>query len=972
MKHALPFISIAFCYLFYIANAASQLTPPGEEVIAEARMIIKEMINSERGPYRQIRWFCNDGVVLPPKQYACKAHGGGHQHAQYSSQRERLSQLGWNVGTIFTAMTWDELWDLDNRQQRLRELPLERYLTDIDNGWVLRRAKHYRGRIQLEDEEATGNVLLLQLLENSEWIKNNYLLTKEVIKTIPHNYKVDLTRSIRRISQEIAEKDGSFQNLRVEIHTNPSFSSISRLNEWLATRQIDKTDTSLISSVNSLIANLNLLYSPAGRQQRLRSAFLELQKHSQLEHLGENILIDTQQTSIVRLDHLSQTLYEFKRSILSELNTSLRLLLFDIYPDIEEEIRLLAMNLVRDNQLTRNDILNLSLSLLRAASASGFVSENEYQITASTINYYLTKESINAGDYFFLTQSLSQVNNWAVGTVRHTFAEAISRYAAIDARASKFLDDIIRSSLLLPYANVARQLTLDAQTSLGVKRSIMGKPSGTILGLNPGVAKGRLIAIDETQSHTDLPLLRTDIVLLPYSVTDLPPVSGVITLGEGNLLSHVQLLARNFGIPNISVSDSLLSEFKPHLGKEIIYVVGSDGSVMIELIDNLRKSDKKLVDNYFNTQKSTRLDVPIPDLSVSKPLTIDNLHKGLSGRLVGPKAANLGELNRLFPGKVAPAIALPFGVFSNHVNTTGIEFKSRLKALYTNFRANQITENEFTSGIDELRMDIERIQLSTETLELLEPLMKQLFGKENGYGLFIRSDTNVEDLPGFTGAGLSLTLPNLRGKKNQIDSIPKVWASVLSPRAIAWRSNLLEQPEEVYASVLLMKSVAAEKSGVLITRNLYSREEGFTVSTAWGIGGAVSGEAAETLVALKDGTVQLVSEAKAPYQRELSKDNGITWKAANAGKVLQENEIETLRQLTLDVAEKYPAIKDSEGNALPWDIEFGFIDNELTLFQIRPLVERGSLLADRLLKKMSDITTTPDNSVKLTDAIIQN
>jgi hypothetical protein len=960
---------IYFLTSFSVTNSASPLTPPSEETVLKAKSIISEMIKSERGPYSQIRWFCNDGVVLPPKAFACKDHGGGHQHAQYSAQRQELSDLGWNVGTIFTAMSWDELWNQDNRNQRLRELPLERYLTDIDNGWVLQQAKHYRGRIQLEDEEYAGNTFLLQLLENNQWVANNYLLTKELIKVIPHNYKVDLTRSIRRISQEIAETDNSFQRLRVEIHTSPSSTTATRVQEWSEKNQINKTDSSLASKTDTLITNLNLLYSPAGRQQRLQSAAEELASFPQLEKLNKYLLNKPKESTLSKLDRLSHALYEFKRIVLSELDEKLKLFLLDIYPDIETEIRLIASDLLLDEQLTRSQLLHLSHSLLRAATATGFVSENEFNITSSRINDSLEKDEISADDYFWLAQSLGLVNNWAVGTIRHSFAEAINRYNAIDVRAGKFLDDIIRGSLLLPYANLSKRISLDAQLTQGIKRTVMGKASSTILGLNPGIAKGKLRIIKEEQLHSDLQLERTDIVILPYSLTELPPVSGVITLGEGNLLSHVQLLARNFGIPNVSISDSVLSEFKPHLNKEVIYIVGSDGSVLIELVENLDAASTQLIKKYFTTQQVTRLEVPLPDLSVNEPIVLDDLHKELSGKLVGPKAANLGELNRLFPGKVSPAIALPFGIFSDHVNNPDIQFKTTLRELYTAYRSNELNETAFNSGIEELRKKIENIRLTKDTLEKLTPIMQQQFGDDN-YGLFIRSDTNVEDLPGFTGAGLSLTLANLRGLDMQINSIPEVWASVLSPRAIAWRSNLLAQPEEVYASVLLMKSVAVDKSGVLVTRDLYTKKQGFTVSTAWGVGGAVSGEAAETIVISSDGKSTVISEAKAPYQRILSDVSGIEWRPANAGSVLTTDEIEVLSQLTVDVIKKYPPIYTSEGEALPWDIEFGFVGNKLSLFQIRPLVERGSLLADRFLKMILDTTTTSDNLIKLNEPLI--
>ena len=41
----------------------------------------------------------------------------------------------------------------------------------------------------------------------------------------------------------------------------------------------------------------------------------------------------------------------------------------------------------------------------------------------------------------------------------------------------------------------------------------------------------------------------------------------------------------------------------------------------------------------------------------------------------------------------------------------------------------------------------------------------------------MRSDTNVEDLPGFTGAGLNLTVFNIVGFDNIVKAISEVWAS---------------------------------------------------------------------------------------------------------------------------------------------------------------------------------------------------
>ena len=54
---------------------------------------------------------------------------------------------------------------------------------------------------------------------------------------------------------------------------------------------------------------------------------------------------------------------------------------------------------------------------------------------------------------------------------------------------------------------------------------------------------------------------------------------------------------------------------------------------------------------------------------------------------------------------------------------------------------------------------------------------------------------------------------------------------------------------------------------------------------AWGVGGAVAGEAAESIV-IHDDSTELVFEAKSPYQRNLAASGGVELLPANAGPVL--------------------------------------------------------------------------------------
>jgi hypothetical protein len=68
----------------------SEIAAETSETSSEYRAWIEEMERSERGPFSRLRWFCNDGTVFAPRSYACKDHGGGYQHGQWSDKTLEL------------------------------------------------------------------------------------------------------------------------------------------------------------------------------------------------------------------------------------------------------------------------------------------------------------------------------------------------------------------------------------------------------------------------------------------------------------------------------------------------------------------------------------------------------------------------------------------------------------------------------------------------------------------------------------------------------------------------------------------------------------------------------------------------------------------------------------------------------------------------------------------------------------------
>jgi len=168
-------------------------------------------------------------------------------------------------------------------------------------------------------------------------------------------------------------------------------------------------------------------------------------------------------------------------------------------------------------------------------------------------------------------------------------------------------------------------------------------------------------------------------------------------------------------------------------------------------------------------------------------------------------------------------------------------------------------------------------------------------------------------------------------------------------------------PEHVYASVLLLKSVPADKSGVMVTADVDTGQPGrLTIAVNEGVGGAVSGQTAEELrVNLQSGRVRLMAHAAEPTKRVILSEGGMAKIAASGTEaVLNRKDIELLIKFAGSVPDRFPRFKDTAGHPVPADIEFGFYKNKLVLFQIRPFLEssraRKSLFLNHLDQNLMD------------------
>jgi phosphoenolpyruvate synthase/pyruvate phosphate dikinase len=216
-----------------------------------------------------------------------------------------------------------------------------------------------------------------------------------------------------------------------------------------------------------------------------------------------------------------------------------------------------------------------------------------------------------------------------------------------------------------------------------------------------------------------------------------------------------------------------------------------------------------------------------------------------------------------------------------------------------------------------------------------------------------------------------LTVPHVVGFENIMSAIKRVWASPFSERAFRWRQAYMESPEHVYASVLLLKSVAVEKSGVLVTADIENGQTGWlTIALNEGVGGAVSGQTAEELkINMQNGGIRLLAHATDPYKRVLLDEGGVSkMPASGTPALLSQAEIRHLMDFARTVPDRFPKLLDAGGQPVPADIEFGFYQNQLMLFQIRPFLESTRARQNLFLNNLdSRLQQNHTKRVKLDD-----
>ncbi|MEU9125539.1 PEP/pyruvate-binding domain-containing protein [Streptomyces sp. NPDC048506] len=417
-----------------------------------------------------------------------------------------------------------------------------------------------------------------------------------------------------------------------------------------------------------------------------------------------------------------------------------------------------------------------------------------------------------------------------------------------------------RLPLLLKPANHGQEHELATISDVRVPRILSHELFGsrTRTPLNPGEAVGRLRYFRTAGEYAAEAgaLGWSDIVAMPCLPDDVPRVAGFINTAPTTPLSHTNVLASGWGIPNAIVRDlEHLAATDGLDGAWVRYAVGDDDITLVRLAQAPPPTAPAWHQQRVRLRSPLLEDVPA--------LPLHRLRRTDQDRY-GTKAANLGELHHVLASRTADLTAFhgrprpPRADLYTHLTARlGVAHSLRgaeLRAAAADFVRSTIAapdgialpfalqhrflvscpavqqalgklkmalELDAADAVDALCREVQRIvRHAPMPDEVARHITGALPAGPGAAGrLVVRSSSNAEDLPGFSAAGVYDSVTSVHGTDELLDAVRQVWASLLSPRSVRLRHQAGIPLDDTYMGVIIQRYQPADLGGVLVTCN---------------------------------------------------------------------------------------------------------------------------------------------------------
>lgn len=561
-----------------------------------------------------------------------------------------------------------------------------------------------------------------------------------------------------------------------------------------------------------------------------------------------------------------------------------------------------------------------------------FVNTKRYAFHKDFVNG--TYLSLERGREFFENNYLKANRRFILGTI--AYQTPIKRWTfefwegdLIPADQIKLTADLINASFFVAVAYKPNSLRQEEES-----RSIAGlaRVSQSDIAreqeyqaLNVAKGLGRIHVIPKLDDHVEIGF--NEILVLDEVPVQLPPVAGVITSHPSTPLSHINLLAKGWGVPNAYIKNAT-TLLKQYDGWWVEFDAKRDGySIKRADVDELREYQRRL---------AQRLDVmkPRSDLTETRLLGLSQ-QRSRSSLAYGGKSANLGEvMSARLPGIVVPnGFTIPFYYYDDFIRSNNLDdviFKLLNDQKFVHdpaYRRAQLVK---------LREQITQAKFDDE---LRAQLLRRVHREFPGKGLFVRSSSNSEDLPNFSGAGLYTTVPNVKEDQQLIDAIKTVWASLWNFEAYEARERAVIDHSKIYMAVLIQEGINSESSGVMITADPFDKDNkgAIYISAKRGLGiKVVEGKkvAEQIIFRTRGNAVQVLTRSDEDSLLTFDERGGVKEVAITGERVVLTDDV--IRRLVTAAT----AIKRVFG-ARDQDIEWAYMKGQIYIVQSRPFIAGG-------------------------------
>jgi hypothetical protein len=499
----------------------------------------------------------------------------------------------------------------------------------------------------------------------------------------------------------------------------------------------------------------------------------------------------------------------------------------------------------------------------------------------------------------------------------------------ITAEAIKLTSDLINKSFFTPVRYKPNSLRQDeaSATIQGLQRVSQSEiaKEQAYQALNMARGLGRIHIISKLDEHVEIGF--NEILVLNEVPIQLPPVAGVITSQPSTPLSHINLLAKGWGVPNAYIKNAT-ELLKQYDGWWVAFETKRDNySIKRADLDELKQYQQRL---------AQRLDVMKPHSDLAeKRIAGLRQQRRKSSIAYGGKSANLGEvMNSRLPGIVVPdGFSLPFFYYDQFIK------ENNLQSVLYEMMGDKRFVHDPAYRRERLAAMREKIQRGRLNESLRAEVTRRAELQFPGKGLFVRSSSNVEDLPNFSGAGLYSTVPNVRGADQLTEAIKTVWASLWNFEAYEARERAGVDHSHCYMAVLIQEGINSESSGVMITADPFDKDNkgAIYISAKRGLGiKVVEGQriAEQIVFGIRSQAVRVLTRSAEDSLLTFDERGGVKEVPIAGDRVVLTDDV--IRRLAAAAASIRRVFGEKEQ-----DIEWAYMKGQIYIVQARPFIAGG-------------------------------